>query len=259
MTSAAPLWYSPKFSDVTIKVGNDLIRAHRFILARYSPVFSAMFSGEMKEAKENAVVEIMDFSKESVERMLRFMYFEQVVPDAEDLNLVLLIADYYQVDNIIRRVTNWIFQHKEMVDCIDLIMIGNQIYKGGLKNLGFMQFIQNPSQYIGKDLAAHLGGQICDELFQFVSQNYAPQRRFVQPFESTFEFTSDTHRHHPNDLFVSDRSPATGNTFIAPNHFPSFATGNQVIADAHTTFWPNVNNAASANWDNEDYDFENVD
>ncbi len=44
-----------KFCDVQVEVGNRRFSCHRVVLASASPVFEAMFSGEMKESGEEAV------------------------------------------------------------------------------------------------------------------------------------------------------------------------------------------------------------
>ncbi len=42
-------------SDVTLAVGNRLIRAHRLVLANASPVFARMFETDMRESVTSMV------------------------------------------------------------------------------------------------------------------------------------------------------------------------------------------------------------
>jgi hypothetical protein len=76
----------------------EKVGAHKVVLAARSPVFRAMFSGEMVEARSTEVM-IDDFSAAAVQAFVRFLYSDQcsraVLEDcAEEL---LPMADKYQV------------------------------------------------------------------------------------------------------------------------------------------------------------------
>lgn len=62
-----------EFKDVTFKVENKEIQAHKVILAARSPVFKKMFAAKMKEAQTNKVT-ISDISSDTFEEMLRYIY-----------------------------------------------------------------------------------------------------------------------------------------------------------------------------------------
>ncbi|XP_033230657.1 speckle-type POZ protein-like isoform X3 [Belonocnema kinseyi] len=74
--------------------------AHKVVLAARSPVFQSMFEHEMKESLENQV-EITDFKPEIVEKMLRYIYTDNI----EDLNeadaqKLLAIANKYALKRL---------------------------------------------------------------------------------------------------------------------------------------------------------------
>ncbi|KAL9696901.1 hypothetical protein quinque_000342 [Culex quinquefasciatus] len=68
---------SKKYGDVSIKVGNRKILAHKNILAARSSVFAAMFEHKMEEKITN-VVSIADIKLAVLEEMLRYIYTDKV-------------------------------------------------------------------------------------------------------------------------------------------------------------------------------------
>uniref|UniRef100_A0A8D8J1I3 Protein roadkill n=1 Tax=Culex pipiens TaxID=7175 RepID=A0A8D8J1I3_CULPI len=73
----ASLLESKKYGDVSIKVGNRKILAHKNILAARSSVFAAMFEHKMQEKITN-VVSIGDIKLVVLEEMLRYIYTDKV-------------------------------------------------------------------------------------------------------------------------------------------------------------------------------------
>ena len=67
------LFVSQRFSDLVISVHHHEFRVHKAVLVTRSPVFSAMFSHQLKE-EETGRIEINDIEKEVVEEMLKFIY-----------------------------------------------------------------------------------------------------------------------------------------------------------------------------------------
>jgi hypothetical protein len=84
-----------KFSDVTIVAGELTFRAHRLFVCR-AECFARALEGGMREA-QTGVISISDVSPESVRALLRFLYTEQLVCDAEHAVEVLSLADRFQL------------------------------------------------------------------------------------------------------------------------------------------------------------------
>ncbi|KAI3981718.1 hypothetical protein MKX01_009544 [Papaver californicum] len=71
-------------SDITIRVGNELFRAHKSILAARSPVFKAMFFGQVgKPGMETVAIE--EFDPFAFKAMLLFLYSDEL-PEAHELS-----------------------------------------------------------------------------------------------------------------------------------------------------------------------------
>lgn len=92
-----------RHADVTIRVGEEAIRAHSQILAARSPVFEAMLSHPMKEQIERTII-ISDVEVAVVRRMLGFIYagsIKKLGNDADTVSL-LKLAHAYQVAVLVR-------------------------------------------------------------------------------------------------------------------------------------------------------------
>jgi speckle-type POZ protein len=88
-------------ADFKLKTNdNEVLNAHKFILAARSPVFYGMMTQEMKEAKEG-IADVPDFDSKIMREVLRFIYCNEV----EDLNEVagdlIVAADKYQIDKLV--------------------------------------------------------------------------------------------------------------------------------------------------------------
>ncbi|XP_033230654.1 speckle-type POZ protein-like isoform X1 [Belonocnema kinseyi] len=94
------LYENKLLTDFTIICHDQEFLAHKVVLAARSPVFQSMFEHEMKESLENQV-EITDFKPEIVEKMLRYIYTDNI----EDLNeadaqKLLAIANKYALKRL---------------------------------------------------------------------------------------------------------------------------------------------------------------
>ncbi|OXU31355.1 hypothetical protein TSAR_002096 [Trichomalopsis sarcophagae] len=87
----------PKFSDVTVVVGDKEFPAHKNILSARCRVFAAMFDHDMKENKENVV----KFDKEDpviMAEVLHFIYTGNVRNVGKLATDLLAAADRYHLD-----------------------------------------------------------------------------------------------------------------------------------------------------------------
>ncbi|XP_059089715.1 speckle-type POZ protein-like [Tigriopus californicus] len=88
-----------KYTDVSLVCEEREFPCHKYMLARKSDVFDAMFSHEFKESLSNRVL-ITDLSSEAVLEMLRFMYTNRVV-HLERINRKLFAAaDKYNIGEL---------------------------------------------------------------------------------------------------------------------------------------------------------------
>ncbi|KAF8362615.1 hypothetical protein PRIPAC_89538 [Pristionchus pacificus] len=80
--------------DVTFIIGEERIYAGRQILSLYSPVFTAMFYGELREEND---VKLEDVDRDDFLEFLRFMYPSKQMITGNNVNNLLELSDRYQV------------------------------------------------------------------------------------------------------------------------------------------------------------------
>ncbi|KAI1708255.1 BTB/POZ domain-containing protein [Ditylenchus destructor] len=92
------MWKSRLFADCSLEIGEKRFPTHKCILAQWSEVFRNMFSLPMEEA-DSGIVEISDFSADSISAMLEYLYTGSVNDELIDtLGLELLaLADKYGI------------------------------------------------------------------------------------------------------------------------------------------------------------------
>ena len=91
--------------------GKQVILAHKFILAIGSPVFEAMFYGELAETKDT--VELPDCDYESLLELFRYIYSDEVNLSGSNVMGVLYLAKKYIVPSLTDKCTEYL---KEKLD-----------------------------------------------------------------------------------------------------------------------------------------------
>ena len=108
-----------RLSDVKFVAANSngeseskqVIPAHKFILAIGSPVFEAMFYGELAETKDT--IELPDCDYESLLELFRYMYSDEVNLSGSNVMGVLYLAKKYIVPSLTDKCTEYL---KEKLD-----------------------------------------------------------------------------------------------------------------------------------------------
>ena len=87
------------------------IPAHKFILAVSSPVFYAMFYGEMAETADT--IQLPDCDYESLLELFRFLYSDEVNLSGSNVMQVLYLAKKYLVPSLTDKCTKYLQEHLE--------------------------------------------------------------------------------------------------------------------------------------------------
>ena len=83
-----------------------VIPAHKFVLAVSSPVFFAMFFGQMAETKDS--IELPDCEYESLLELFRFLYSDEVNLSGSNIMQVLYLANKYMVPSLAEKCTEYL-------------------------------------------------------------------------------------------------------------------------------------------------------
>jgi len=103
------------FSDVKFVVqmatqgeseSKQAIPAHKFVLSISSPVFEAMFYGELAETKD--CIELPDCEYESLFEFFRYMYSDEVILSGSNVMGVLYLAKKYMVPSLAEKCTKYL-------------------------------------------------------------------------------------------------------------------------------------------------------
>lgn len=81
------------YTDVTLKVGSEEIKAHKNILAARSDVFDAMFKSKMKE-EQTGIIKVEDFKPHVIKQMMYYIYTNEV-EDLPKMSLDLFEAAHF--------------------------------------------------------------------------------------------------------------------------------------------------------------------
>ncbi|XP_057322583.1 speckle-type POZ protein B-like [Microplitis mediator] len=85
--------------DTIINVGDKEFQAHKTILMARSPVLAAMFYHDMIEKKENKI-SIPDITPETFEKVLKYIYTDEITDLDADAERLLEAADKYQLQSL---------------------------------------------------------------------------------------------------------------------------------------------------------------
>ena len=95
---------------VPVSIGESeskkVIPAHKFVLAISSPVFFAMFYGQMAETKDP--IELPDCEYESLLELFRFLYTDKVNLSGNNVMQVLYLANKYMVPSLAKKCTEYL-------------------------------------------------------------------------------------------------------------------------------------------------------
>ena len=96
----------------------QVLPAHRFVLAIGSPVFEAMFYGDLAETKDT--IELPDCDYGSLLELFRFMYSDEVNLRGSNVMRVLYLAKKYVVSSLSDKCTEYL---KENLDSSNVLSI----------------------------------------------------------------------------------------------------------------------------------------
>ena len=83
-----------------------VIPAHKFVIALSSPVFFAMFYGQMADTKES--IELSDCEYESLLELFRFLYSDEVNLSGSNVMQVLYLANKYMVPSLAEKCKRYL-------------------------------------------------------------------------------------------------------------------------------------------------------
>ena len=108
----------------------EVISAHKFVLSIGSPVFEAMFYGELAETSDS--IELPDCEFESLLEFFRFLYSDEVNLSRSNVMGVLYLAKKYMVPTLAGNCTEYLKNNVEPSNVFNILSMAE---KYGEKNL----------------------------------------------------------------------------------------------------------------------------
>ncbi|XP_078365350.1 BTB/POZ domain-containing protein 6-like [Oculina patagonica] len=117
--------------DRDSKKSKIAIPAHKFLLSICSPVFFAMFCGEMAETKEH--IDLPDCEYEGMLELLRYIYTDEVCLNGNNVMQVLYLAEKYMIPSLANECAEYlgknldlsnvfcVFKHADQYEIKDLL------------------------------------------------------------------------------------------------------------------------------------------
>ncbi|KAK3739300.1 hypothetical protein QZH41_006141, partial [Actinostola sp. cb2023] len=124
------LFCDVKFSVVDVNGDKVTIPANKYILAISSPVFEAMFYGQLAETKPT--IDLPDCTKEGLHELMRYMYSDEVNLSGSNVLELLYLAEKYMMPFLVEKCK----QHlQNEVGPDDVLSVLPQVQKIGDENL----------------------------------------------------------------------------------------------------------------------------
>ena len=130
------------FSDVKFVVrksesegeseSEKVIPAHKFVLSIGSPVFEAMFYGEIPETR--ASIELPDCEYESLLELFRYLYSDEVNLSGSNVMAVLYLAKKYIVPSLVDKCSQYLQDHLQPENVFNILPMAEKYQEKGLIN-----------------------------------------------------------------------------------------------------------------------------
>ena len=113
------LFNSEQLCDVTLKVNERRIHAHRVVLAAVSPYFRAMFTNKMLESGKN-VVTIREVEEDIFFSLIKFIYSHRILICVDNVQNLLQCASILQLDSVVNACCDFIYNHLNISNCLSV-------------------------------------------------------------------------------------------------------------------------------------------
>ncbi|CAI9559344.1 unnamed protein product, partial [Staurois parvus] len=118
--------------DVILTINNDVIQVHKVVLAACSDYFRAMFTGGMREARQD-VIEIKGVSSRGLRHIIDFAYTAEVTLDLDCIHDVLGAAVFLQMVPVVELCEEFLKSEMSVETCLNIGQMATTFSLASLK------------------------------------------------------------------------------------------------------------------------------
>ena len=143
---------------------------HRAILAARSPVFWAMLTTDMVEARTNKV-EIKDRKPEVVYAMLEYIYCGQTKDLKSLAEELLQTANYYQISSLKNSSELELIRTISVDNCVGRLILGEDCQAAKLKQTALQFLVHNMKRVVSSnpDWNRHMSHTLQAQVFEYIA------------------------------------------------------------------------------------------
>ncbi|XP_074099182.1 speckle-type POZ protein-like [Cotesia typhae] len=170
-------------SDVLLNVGDQKIYAHKSILIARSPVFASILINGIDDKKNELT--ISDFSPEIIEKMLQFIYTDQIIDLDSDAKDLLQIADKYQLQALKELCEESLCKSITIDNAVDIMVLAEKNHAKRLLEFATNYVVINASHLVRNGsfrVEDHLNCSVVSNLFKKIMSTIISDSRANFPF-----------------------------------------------------------------------------
>jgi len=162
------------FTDVTLLVDGEKIRAHKIILSAFSPYFEALLSPNMLEGNKEEI-EIHNLNALALETMIDFAYSGTIRYSHNTVQDLLETANFLGVKIVQHECVKYIVKQLDSQNCADIYNLGKQIGEEFMFKSAMKYFIDN---FVMLSKSVEFLNMPAEMIFELVN---AENVQFVEP------------------------------------------------------------------------------
>ncbi|XP_015172686.1 PREDICTED: kelch-like protein 5 isoform X2 [Polistes dominula] len=113
-----------QLTDVILIAGNKRIPAHRLVLSAGSEYFAAMFTGFLKESKENEI-ELVDVDGDALSSLVRYCYTGCIELKEDSVQTLLATAHLLQLHPVVKACCKFLRKQLHSSNCLGIRMFAD--------------------------------------------------------------------------------------------------------------------------------------
>jgi hypothetical protein len=144
-----------KHADVTFVAGEETFRVHRLFVSR-APHFARALDAGMREA-QTGTIRVDDVAPATVRALLRFLYSDELVCDAEHAVEMLALADRCQLDDLKKHAETLIessYDFGELQNVLELLDVAHRYGTAHLQHVALSMLVHDFDQRTVMDVMA---------------------------------------------------------------------------------------------------------